>query len=355
MPDDIFGAPLPEPKRPSRKRQLADHHQRTLDQRIQDCLDYPLLYEMAELLPSPHMVGCPREYPSIVYLLMAALTPVTKSKRSTAGLLTSAGQWRSLRAAVRRHMGRRAAAALPLTAPTRGQYDYAVKTLLVPSVDLLEEEFRSYAAHQALEQGLFPASAPKTWSRPERRQLLVGDATVPKAPPKARKPETVDPVTGELRSHRVDPAARDYYENGEKAKRPVRGTKWFFGSGRGDGYWTRVILTFAHVAGGEYGTRQLSQSVSSPASRPSCPTAWASSTTEPCAASTATPWPAAGCSSSTSSTVRSVRSSTSASSTAAAATTCGATRAASPRASASTTAPAYSSPCRSPGWNPASA
>ncbi|MGW6391277.1 hypothetical protein ACWFR1_12425 [Streptomyces sp. NPDC055103] len=64
--------------------------------------------------------------------------------------------------------------------------------------------------------------------------------------------ETVDPVTGEMRNHRVDPAARDDYENGEKAKRPVRGTKWFFGSGRGDGYWTRVILTFAHVAGGEY-------------------------------------------------------------------------------------------------------
>ncbi|WP_066947727.1 hypothetical protein [Streptomyces lushanensis] len=252
MPDDIVGAPLPDLARPSRKRQLADHHQRTVDQRVQDCLDYPLLYEMAELLPASHMVGCPREYSSIVYLLMAALTPVTKSKRSTAGLLTSASQWRGLRAAVRRNMCRRAAAALPLNAPTRGQYDYAVKTLLVPSIDALEEEFRRYAAQQALEQCLFPASAPKTWSRPQRRQLLVGDATVPKAPSKARKQETVDPVTGELRNHRVDPAARDYYENGEKAKRPVRGTKWFFGSGRGDGYWTRVILTFAHVAGGEY-------------------------------------------------------------------------------------------------------
>ncbi|MGW9437247.1 hypothetical protein [Streptomyces sp. NPDC055607] len=252
MPDDVFGAPLPDLARPSRKRQLTDRHQRTVDQRVQDCLNYPLLYEMAELLPAPHHVGCPREYPPIVYLLMAALTPVTKSKRSTAGLLASASQWRSLRAAVRRHMGRRAAMALPLAAPTRSQYDYAVKTLLVPSVDLLEEEFRRYAALQALEQGLFPASMPKVWSRPERRQLLVGDATVPKAPSKARKQETVDPVTGELRTHRVDPAARDYYENGEKAKRQVRGTKWFFASGRGDGYWTRVILTFAHVAGGEY-------------------------------------------------------------------------------------------------------
>ncbi|MFI8106648.1 hypothetical protein [Streptomyces sp. NPDC086023] len=32
----------------------------------------------------------------------------------------------------------------------------------------------------------------------------------------------------------------------------VRGSKWFFASGRSDGYWTGVILSFAHVAGGEY-------------------------------------------------------------------------------------------------------
>ncbi|MGC9539258.1 hypothetical protein [Streptomyces sp. UG1] len=51
---------------------------------------------------------------------------------------------------------------------------------------------------------------------------------------------------------RVDPAARLYYENGEQEKRVARGTKWFFASGRDDGYWRRVILCFRHVAGGEY-------------------------------------------------------------------------------------------------------
>ncbi|RPF41121.1 hypothetical protein EDD96_4911 [Streptomyces sp. Ag109_G2-6] len=89
MPDDIFGAPLPEGSRPKRKRQLADRDQRTPADRVRDCLDYPLLYEMAELLPPPNTVGCPREYPAIVYLIMAALTPVTGSKRSTAGLLAA--------------------------------------------------------------------------------------------------------------------------------------------------------------------------------------------------------------------------------------------------------------------------
>lgn len=182
----------------------------------------------------------------------------------------------------------------------------------------------------------------------------MGDATVPRAPSKASEHETVDPITGELRNHRVDPAVRDYYENGEKAKRPVRGTKWFFGSGRGEGYWTRVILTFAHVAGGEYeneaavAVRQFSWLKTALPDRMGVIYDGA---------------------------LRGVHrgalarrgllvvnrqhgsvnpSSTNASNPAATATTCGATRAASPRASASTTAPACSNPYRSHAWSPVS-
>ncbi|MDQ0834578.1 hypothetical protein QF032_006422 [Streptomyces achromogenes] len=55
-----------------------------------------------------------------------------------------------------------------------------------------------------------------------------------------------------MRRHRVDPAARLYYENGEKEKRLARGTKWFFASARYDGYWQRAILAVRHVAGGDY-------------------------------------------------------------------------------------------------------
>ncbi|MGW6974209.1 hypothetical protein [Streptomyces sp. NPDC054952] len=120
MPDDIFGSPRPQLERPNRKRRLADHEQRSTAERVRDCLDYPLLYEMAELLPPPNAVGCPREYPGIAYLIVAALTPVTRSKRSTTGLLASPQDWRSVRAHLRRHLGRRAAAALPLTAPPAG-------------------------------------------------------------------------------------------------------------------------------------------------------------------------------------------------------------------------------------------
>ncbi|MEV8389800.1 MULTISPECIES: hypothetical protein [unclassified Streptomyces] len=117
---------------------------------------------------------------------------------------------------------------------------------------MLQDLFEFHAVHQGLEQGLFPPDAARNWARPERRQLLVGDATVPKAPSKAESPLIVDTATGEIRAHRVDPAARLYYENGEKEKTVARGTKWFFASGRDTGYWRRVIFCFRHVAGGEY-------------------------------------------------------------------------------------------------------
>ncbi|MGC9544560.1 hypothetical protein [Streptomyces sp. UG1] len=248
MPDDIFGDALPQSDRPSRKRQLADKDQRSRDDRIDDCLNYPLIYELAELLPPPSAVGCPRGYPSVTYLLIAAMMTVTGSKRSALGTL-SPKQWRSVRSAVRRHAGRRAAILLPAEAPSRHQYLYAENKLLAPSLDLLHERFEEYAVQQALAQGLFPIDVPRNWARPERRRLLAVDATVPKAPSKA---EPVDTTTGEIRPRRVDPAARLYYENGEDKKTVVRGTKVFFASARDDGYWQRVILTVQHIADREY-------------------------------------------------------------------------------------------------------
>ena len=251
MPDDIFGDALAQDLRPSRKRQLRDSDQRSRQQRIADCLDDPLFHEMAEFLPAPADRGRPRRYPAVVYVLLSALMTVTGSKRSAVGSLDPK-QWRSLRASVRRHAGRVAAARLPDTPPSRGQYLDAEENILAPHIDLLQDLFEQHAVRQALHQGLFPPDAVRNWSRPERRQLLVGDATVPKAPSKAEQAVTVDPVTGEIREHRVDSAARLYVENGEKEKRVARGTKWFFASARDDGYWRRVILSVRHVAGGDY-------------------------------------------------------------------------------------------------------
>nr|WSX51376.1 hypothetical protein OG409_22000 [Streptomyces sp. NBC_00974] len=75
-----------------------------------------------------------------------------------------------------RHLGRGAAAALPLTAPSRSQYQDALNNLLAPAADLLEEQFRRYAAQQALRRGLLSSDAPEAWSRPERRVFVLGFA-----------------------------------------------------------------------------------------------------------------------------------------------------------------------------------
>ncbi|MEU6437500.1 hypothetical protein ABZ874_24635 [Streptomyces albidoflavus] len=251
MPEDAFGDALPPGLLPDRKRQLTDHEQRSRKQRFLDCIDMPLMFELAELLPAPKERGRPRRNDPVVLLMLAALTTVFGSKRSAVGALDSAG-WSAVRASVRRHEGRLAAARMPDTPPTRNQYEDAEIKVLAPAIEALSSLSEQRAMEQAIAQGLFPQDVPRTWSRPHRRQLMVGDATVPKAPSRAEREWTVDPRTGEEVRHRYDPAASIYYENGEQAKRRARGTKWFIASARDDGYWRRVIFTIRHVAGGEY-------------------------------------------------------------------------------------------------------
>ncbi|WP_405848568.1 hypothetical protein OG211_14745 [Streptomyces niveus] len=251
MPDDIFGHALPKEQLPNRKRQLKHEDQRTLDDRVTDCLNFPVVYELAELLPTPNPSARNTDYPLLVYLLLATLTAVKGSKRSTLGLL-SPKQWGALRGAVRRHAGRRAVAQIPDVPPTYDQYDYAESTYLAPHADLLQEAFEHHALRQALNQDLFPADTRRIWHHPQRRQLLVGDGTIPKAPSKSEAAFRVNTATGEITRTRFDPAAHLYYQNGEDKKTPVRGTKWFFASARDDGYFKRVILAYRHVPGTGY-------------------------------------------------------------------------------------------------------
>ncbi|MFI0742546.1 hypothetical protein ACH4PU_31380 [Streptomyces sp. NPDC021100] len=92
-------------------------------------------------------MGCPRRYPALVYLLLATLLPVTGSKRSAIGALPPS-QWSSVRAAVRRHAGRRTAALLPSHPPTRAQYLYAEQHILAPAIDTLQDAFKELAHRQ---------------------------------------------------------------------------------------------------------------------------------------------------------------------------------------------------------------
>ncbi|MEU6017408.1 HAD family hydrolase [Streptomyces sp. NPDC047515] len=73
-----------------------------------------------------HQLGIAGEQPMVV----------TGSKRSAVGTLDDK-QWSAVRASVRRHAGRRAAALLPVHPPSRYQYRYAELNLLAPSIDAL--------------------------------------------------------------------------------------------------------------------------------------------------------------------------------------------------------------------------
>ncbi|MEV7278146.1 hypothetical protein [Streptomyces sp. NPDC093111] len=77
---------------------------------------------MAELPPPPASRDFPRRYPPVIYVILSALMTVTRSKRSAVGTLDDK-RWRSVRASVQRHAGRRAAALLPVTPPSRKQYE----------------------------------------------------------------------------------------------------------------------------------------------------------------------------------------------------------------------------------------
>ena len=116
-------------------------------------------------------------------------------------------------------------------------------------MEQLWDAYRDLALDQALRQGLLPTDARRTWSHPERHQLIVGDGTVTKSPTLSTQRESVDPKTGLLRRHRVDPAAADHVEGGANNTH-VRGTKFLLMSARSTGFWRRVMLDVRHVPHG---------------------------------------------------------------------------------------------------------
>lgn len=156
-----------------------------------------------------------------------------------------------------------------LFGPSRHQWQHAQRTLLIPRLEELSETFADLALAQALRQGLLPTDAKRSWSSPQRHQLIAGDGTVAKSPTLSTTPFSVDPTTGEARRHRVDPASSWQKEggadrNGNNATPAgtaadtdthahtgegamVLGTKFVVFSTRHRGYFRRVFLRYAHV------------------------------------------------------------------------------------------------------------
>ncbi|WKK21334.1 hypothetical protein QZH56_20965 [Streptomyces olivoreticuli] len=247
MPDDLFGDPHPPTERPLRKRRAREEDQRTIPQRITDCARFADLYTLTRVLedarPRPRG-GRRAHYPPYIYLVFLAVRGVFGSARGTAGHLQHPSVWHEIKKGVAEHLGNDEAARLPELGPSRNHWQHAQRTLLIPRLDGLNAAYQTLALRQALNQGLLPPGAPRSWSHPQRHQLLVGDGTVAKAPTLATAPYTVDETTGEIRRRRLDPAAWTQTEGGGTR---VRGTKFIVFSARHTGYLRRVLISYRHV------------------------------------------------------------------------------------------------------------
>lgn len=275
MPDDLFGDRVPRAARKKTARRTVESDLRTISQRITDVARFDDLYRLADVLaqaPGPRR-GRPPHYPPYVYLLFLALRGIHGSARYCAGDLQDPSVWNTIRSGVARHLGTDEAARLPDSGPSRHQWQHAQRTLLVPRLEELGETFADLALAQALRQELLPADARRSWSSPQRHQLIAGDGTVAKSPTLSTTSHSVDPTTGEIRRHRVDPAsswqkeggadradndtpgtaaATESFEGngkneGKGEDAMVLGTKFVVFSTRHRGYFRRVFLRYAHV------------------------------------------------------------------------------------------------------------
>ncbi|MFD0367741.1 hypothetical protein [Streptomyces sp. NPDC127114] len=275
MPDDLFGD---RAQRKRTARRACESDLRTVSRRVRDVARFEDLYRLAAALedePGPRR-GRPPHYPPYVYVLFLALRGIHGSARYCAGDLQDATVWNTVREGVAHHLGSDEARRLPQAGPSRHQWQHAQRKLLVPRLEALNASFAELALTQALRQGLLPADARRCWSGPRRHQLIAGDGTVAKSPTLSTTPYSVDPTTGEIRRHRVDPASSWQKEGGadrkhapgqqtgrgetshqnepdgreekeEKDEAMVLGTKFVVFSTRHRGYFRRVFLNYSHV------------------------------------------------------------------------------------------------------------
>ncbi|QUW85435.1 hypothetical protein SMIR_40855 (plasmid) [Streptomyces mirabilis] len=276
MPDDLFGDRVPRGKRKKNARRACESDLRTTSRRVKDVARFEDLYRLAAALESATgpRPGRPPEYPPYVYVLFLALRGVHGSARYCAGDLQDKTVWKKIRKGVAHHLGKDEAKRLPRTGPSRHQWQHAQRKLLVPRLEELNDTFAGLALTQALRQGLLPTDARRSWSGPQRHQLIAGDGTVAKSPTLSTTPYSIDPTTGEIRRHRVDPASSWQKEGGgdrdqdDKPAAPtgtdgdtgkeekegnggedamVLGTKFVVFSTRHRGYFRRVFLNYRHV------------------------------------------------------------------------------------------------------------
>lgn len=246
MPDDLFGDAPPDPR--VRSRPPSDKDAVGSQQRVRAVAANPDVYALAASLPPTpkRKDGQPADFPDYVYLIYAALISVFGAARGTATeIVQSSWVWDEVRAGVAAVLGVEESERLRLAGPQRHHWTYNSKRLrrYVPQLQRTLEE---RAVQQAVEQGLLDPDAPRAWSDPSRAQIVYGDGTVMKPALQHRDAESVNPETGEIRRHRVDPASGWHTEAGDK--KTSWGPKLVLLHAGNEDYQGRVLLAFRHQA-----------------------------------------------------------------------------------------------------------
>ena len=208
----------------------------------------PYIHRIASKIPrrDQGLSGRPPEFPDEVYVLFTALAGTFGSQRKAATWLGEKGNWFK----VRRHAERRWGLILPKYAPTRSTCGYNFRRLAKDHHLTFRDEFRSAAIEQAQEQGCLTSSV-VSMNKPERKDILIADGTVPKCRFRSKTYERLK------KDGKHVPGASLYKEGGEDGQW-VRGMKELIFSVRPDeSQNSRVLLgTFAvtdKTYGGEAG------------------------------------------------------------------------------------------------------
>lgn len=137
----------------------------------------PYIPRLASRIPAREegLAGRPGEFPDVVYVLFTALAGTFGSQRKAASWLAEEGNWYK----VRKHAERRWDITLPNHGPTRGTCGYNFRRLAKTHHLLFREEFRAAAIEQAQRQGCLISDV-LTMNKPERKNVIIADGTVPK-------------------------------------------------------------------------------------------------------------------------------------------------------------------------------
>lgn len=200
----------------------------------------PITYQLAEAIPTVNYEsgGRKAQYPAWVYVGMTAAVSVLQSKAGTVTELRDPDVWQ-LVCQWARHTAEQYDMHIPFTegaeytrlrafsrGPSRSQYHYFQARRFTPEALERLQEYGAELYVQRLQQFHIATPNGHQFNHLTRSRCLVVDGKVTNSPRRTLQTETVNKITGEIRTIRVDEARGLYAEGGDDANKLVWGSKW---------------------------------------------------------------------------------------------------------------------------------